>query len=108
MYLLPKIHKRLVNVPNCPVIINCGTPTEKASEFLDHNLQPIMRSGMSHIKDTNDFLSKLKNLKKVSDNAISVTADVAGLYPIIPHNEGLEVLKKQLDNSYEKSIPIED
>ena len=67
-----------------------------------------MRSGMSHIKDTNDFLSKLKNLKKVPDNAISVTADVVGLYPIIPHNEGLEVLKKQLDNSYEKSIPIED
>ena len=108
MYLLPKIHKRLVNVPGRPVISNCGTPTEKASEFLDHHLQPIRKSGMSYIKDTNDFLSKLKNLKKVPDNAISVTADVVGLYPIIPHNEGLEVLKKQLGNSYEKSIPIED
>ena len=60
------------------------------------------------IKDTNDFLSKLKNLKKVPDNAILVTADVVGLYPSIPHNEGLEVLKKQLDNFYEKSIPTED
>ena len=63
---------------------------------------------MSYIKDTNDFLSKLKNLKKVPDNAILVTADVVGLYPSIPHNEGLEVLKKQLDNFYEKSIPTED
>ena len=36
-----------------------------------------------------------------------VTADVVGLYPSIPHNEGLEVLKKQLDNFYEKSIPTE-
>ena len=57
-----------------------------------------MKSGTSYIKDTNDFLSKLKNLKKVPDNAILVTADVVGLYPSIPHNEGLEVLKKQLDN----------
>ena len=42
MYILPKIHKRLVNTPGPPVISNCGTPTEKASEFLDHHLQPIM------------------------------------------------------------------
>ena len=108
MYRLPKIHERLVNIPGRPVISNCGTPTEKASKFLDHHLQPIMKSGTSYIKDTNDFLSKLKNLKKVPDNAILVTADVVGLYPSIPHNEGLEVLKKQLDNFYEKSIPTED
>ena len=35
VYLLPKIHKRLYNVPGRPVIPNCGTPTEKALEFLD-------------------------------------------------------------------------
>ena len=44
MYLLPKINKVLLNVSGRPVISNCGTPTEKASEFLDHHLQPIMRS----------------------------------------------------------------
>ena len=37
-----------------------------------------------------------------------VTADVVELYPSIPHNEGVEVLKKQIDNFYEKSIPTED
>ena len=67
-----------------------------------------MKSGTSYIKDTNDFLPKLKNLKKVPDNVILVTADVIGLYPSIPHNEVLEVLKKQLGNFYEKSIPTED
>ena len=60
MYLLPKIHKPLFNVPGRHVISNCGTPTEKVYEFLDHHLQPIMRSGMSYIKDTNDFLSNLE------------------------------------------------
>ena len=33
LYLLPKIHKRLENVPDRPVISNCGTPVEKVSEF---------------------------------------------------------------------------
>ena len=42
LYVLPKIHKRLYNVPGRPVISNCGTPTEKASEFLDNRLKPIM------------------------------------------------------------------
>ena len=72
MYLLPKIHQRLVNVPGRSVISNCGTPTEKASEFLDHHLQSIMRPGLSYFKDTNDFFSKLQNLKKLPD--------VVGLY----------------------------
>ena len=27
LYLLPKIHKRLFDVPGRPVISNCGTPT---------------------------------------------------------------------------------
>ena len=47
MYLLRKIHKRLVNITGCPVISNCGIPTEKASKFLDHDLQAIMKSSTS-------------------------------------------------------------
>ena len=108
MYLLPMIHKSLAYVPGRPFISNCSMPTKKASEFLNHHLQPIMRSGMSYIKDTNDFLSNLKNLKKVPDNAILVTADVVGLCSSIPQNYGLEVLKKHLDNFYQKSIPTKD
>ena len=42
MYFLPQIHKRLHDVPGCPVISNCGKPMEKASEFLDHHLKPLM------------------------------------------------------------------
>ena len=78
MYLLPKIHKHLVKVPGRPVISNCSMRTEKASEFLDHHLKPIMRSDMSLIKDTNGFLLKFKNMKKVPDNAVLLTADVVG------------------------------
>ena len=43
LYLLPKIHKRLFEVPGRPVISNCDTPIEKVSEFLDSKLQSVMQ-----------------------------------------------------------------
>ena len=90
MYLLPKIHKRLYDVPGRPVISNCGTLTEKVSEFLDNQLKPIMREGISYIKDSNDFMHKIRDLKDISNDALLVTADVVGLYLSIPHETGLQ------------------
>ena len=78
LYLLPKIHQGLSNVPGRPVISNCGTPTEKISEFLDYQLQPIMKQGNSYIKDTGDFLEKLRATGEIPKGAILVTADVVG------------------------------
>ena len=43
MYLLPKIQKRLFNVPGRPVISNCGSPIEKVSEFLESHFKGIMQ-----------------------------------------------------------------
>ena len=37
-YLLPKIHKRLYDVPGRPVISCCGFYTENISSFLDFHL----------------------------------------------------------------------
>ena len=108
LYLLPKIHKRLSNVPGRPVISNCGAPTEKVSEFLDSHMQPIMRKGWSYIKDSQDFISKSRKLGKIPDYAILVTADVVGLYRSIPHNVGLRALKEALDKREQKKIPTED
>ena len=77
LYLLPKIHKRLFEVPGRPVISNCGTPTEKVSEFLDSELKSVMQEGWSYIKDSGDFIKKLKNIDHIPQDAIMVTADVA-------------------------------
>ena len=77
--LLPKIYKSLSKVPRRPGISNCGIPTEKISEFLDHHLQPLMKQGESCIKDTEGFLGKLKAVREIPKRAILVTADVAPL-----------------------------
>ena len=79
IYLLPKTHKGLCNAPGRPVISNCGTPTEKVSEFLDHQLQSIMKQGNSYIKDAGDFLEKLGAIGEIPRGAILETADVVGL-----------------------------
>ena len=103
-YLLPKIHKGLSNVPVLPVILNCGTPSQKASEFLGHQLEPTMKQGNSYIKDTGDFLEKLR-IGEIPQGAILVTADAVGLYPSIPHDEGLKVLQNQYGKFIDKTIP---
>ena len=65
-------------------------------------MQPIMTKGWSYIKDSQDFINKSRKLGKIPENAILVTADIAGLYPSIPHNFGLRALKEA------PKIPTED
>ena len=108
LYLLPKIHKSLENVPGRPVISNCSTQTEKVSEFLDPHIKPVMQGGKSYIKDSGHFLEKIKTLRCIPDNVLLVTADVVGLYPSIPHQAGLIALKEALGNRLLKKIPTDD
>ena len=103
-YLLPKIHKRLHDVPGRPVISNCGYFTENTSAFLDHHLQSIARQVKSFVKDTNDFLKKLRDFPPLSYDSILCTIDVVGLYPNIRHEEGLAALRKALETREDKNI----
>ena len=43
---------------------------QKVSEFLDHQLQPIMKQGNSYIKDTGGFLEKLRAIGEIPKGAI--------------------------------------
>ena len=78
LYFLLKIHKRLSDVPGRPVISNCGTLTKKFSEYLDSELKSVMQERWSYIKDSGDFIKKLRNIDHIPQEAM-VTADVVGL-----------------------------
>ena len=108
LYLLPKIHKRLENVPGRPVILNCVTPTENVSEFLDSQLKSVMQRSRSYIKESGDFIKKIKNISTILKDSILVTADVVGLYPSIPHEAGLKAIEKALNNRTNKKVSTED
>ena len=103
-YLLPKIHKRLHNVPGRPVISNSSYYTDNISSFLDFHLKPLAQKVKSYIQDTNDFLKKIANLPPLPDDLILCTIDVVGLYPNIPHEEGLIAIRKALDTRKDKTI----
>ena len=77
-YLMPKIHKRLHNVPGRPVISNCGYFTENISAFLDYHLKLLSREVKSYIKDTNDFLKKLKGLDNLPSDVFVVYCRCGG------------------------------
>ena len=106
LYLLARNHKRFFNVPGRPVISNCGTPSEKDCEFLDHCLKPIMQNGLSYIRDSQHFLEKIKTIGSVPKNIILVIAE--GLYPNNPHQAGLKTLRAVLEKRNIKKIPTED
>ena len=106
-YLLPKIHKRLHNVPVRPVISNSGFYTENISAFVEHHLKPLAQKVKSYVKDTNDFLRKIANLPPLPEDLIFCTIDVVGLYPNIPHDEGLKAVRNALDSREDKTISTE-
>ena len=58
----------------------------------------------SYIKNTNEFLKKLRSLPKIPDSIISCTMDVVGLYPNIPHEDDLSALRKRLEIREEKYV----
>ena len=68
-YLLPKIDKRLDNVPGRPIISNCGFYTENISSFLGHHLRPISQKVNLFIKD----LRKIKSLGQLLEGDILCT-----------------------------------
>ena len=63
-----------------------------------------MKAGKSYIKNTNDFLEKLKNLGNIPSNAILVTAHVVSYYLSIPHDAGLHTLYEKLEERTDKKI----
>ena len=65
-----------------------------------------MKSGKSYVKDTGDFLEKIKSLSRIPEDAFSVTADVVGLHPSIPHDAGLKGLYEKLEERLDKKCSV--
>ena len=93
-YLLPKVHKK--GVPGRPLVSACGSATEGMSEIVDFFLHPYIPTIPSSIKDTDDFIRRIRNIIHLPSDVLLVTLDVVSLYPSIPHDFGLCALKNFL------------
>ena len=66
-------------------------------------MKPIAAQVKSYIKDTNDFLKKLRDLSDLAQDSIICTIDIVDLYPSIP-NEGLRFLRNVLERRSNKNV----
>jgi GIY-YIG catalytic domain len=85
-YLLPKIHKPREKWPQPnlmpegrPIVSDCSSESYRISQYIDSFIRPISILHPSYIKDTYDFVSKIR-YQRIPKNAVLVTGDVSALY----------------------------
>jgi len=62
------------------------------SQYVDYISQPLIQETPAFLEDTTDFLLVIKDVS-YSGQTTLMTADVASLYTVIPHNDGLRALE---------------
>jgi len=72
-------------------------------------IQPLVHKLKSYIKDTTDFLIKIKNHPKTHNKTLLVSVDIISLYTNIPHEEGINAcihLIENIEHYYRHLYPI--
>lgn len=109
-YLLPKVHKPKAKWPQewmpegRPIVADCGTESRRISDYIDHFLKPLSSQHPSYIKDTYEFISKIRG-QKVDKNCLLVTGDITALYTNMNIDRTLEVTKEILTNNPDSKRP---
>ena len=93
MYGLPKIHKKGVQIR--PIISAVGTYNYKLVKYLDEVLKPLLNESEWILKDTFDFVNKIKSINPRADKFMS-SFDVESLFTNIPTNETIEIILNRI------------
>ena len=99
-YLLPNIHKK--DIPGRPICSSINHPTSHISKFIDVHIKQYVPKTKSYVRDTQHFISRLKQLGQTPEGALLVTLDVGSLYTNIPNHEGILVVADHIRGDPEK------
>lgn len=101
-YLLPKIHKTPDTwtipdriPPGRPIVSDCGSESYGSAELINHFLNPLSNRHASYVKDTNDFVHKVKSLT-LTEPCFLFSMDVESLYTNIDTTKGMEAVEQIL------------
>lgn len=75
--------------PGRPTVSDCGSETYYPAEFLDFYLNPLSTRPSSHLKDTYDFISKIKQLF-ILQSSYLFSMDIEILYTNINITDGVQ------------------
>uniref|UniRef100_A0A8C5MGY3 Reverse transcriptase domain-containing protein n=1 Tax=Leptobrachium leishanense TaxID=445787 RepID=A0A8C5MGY3_9ANUR len=104
-YVLPKVHKSLINPPGRPIVASSDSVLQPISIFLDRILQPLVLKTRSFIWDSKDVLHRLESLS-LDRPVILFTWDVTSLYTSIPNEDGLRAINEALRENAFSEIQI--
>ena len=81
-----------------PIVCCSGTFMNDLSRWLDYWLQKLKPYVPSYIRDSHDFLAKLKKLGRLPPNAKLFTADTKSMYTNIDTDHAIDVISTWLDS----------
>ena len=71
-------------MPMCPIVSACGTARYNTAKFITKILQNYCGKTLSFIKDSTDFIKKIKHLSINPEGETQVSFDVSALFTSIP------------------------
>ena len=112
IYFLPKIHKGKdkwpwPDMPEArPICSDINSETYRISAYIDSFLNPLACKHVSFLKNSYDFVNKIRNIK-FEENWLLVTGDVSALYTNMHHNRTISEVRKIFENDPEPKRPDE-
>ena len=102
----PKTHKQGNEMR---LIVNSRQlPTVKIAQYVEEQLEPHVTNQNSFIKDTNDLLVKLQNIKLDPHKKYYLFCmDVKALYPSVPRIETREAVRNALETRIDQETAVD-
>ena len=92
-YGLPKVHKS--NIPLRPIVSSIGNITYNIARFLTQVLSPLVGKTEHFIKNSKDFVEKIRHLE-VPPGRKMISYDVTALFTSIPVDKAIKVIEERL------------
>ena len=93
--------------PGRPIVSDCSSETYHTAEFLDHYLYPLSISHASYVKDTYDFVTKVRALR-IPTHAFLFTMDVDSLYTNIDIAGGMRAVRNAFNLNPDVTRPDDE